>query len=90
MCFEKEVNRSIFQSCLKMLHTHVLLVAPLDADHMAQSGTDQHEGGIVIWESSHHTSVTASLLVELLNDICWCESASSTSIENHSTSVFPQ
>ena len=34
-----------------MLHVHVLFVAPLGAGHMAQSGTDQHEGGVSVRET---------------------------------------
>ena len=37
-----------------MLHIHVLLVTPLGAGHMAQPGTDQHEGGVAVREAAHH------------------------------------
>ena len=37
-------NRDVFQSRLQVLHVHVLLVAPLGAGYMSQSGTDQHQG----------------------------------------------
>ena len=36
-----------------MLHVHVLFVAPLGAGHMAQPGTDQHEGGVAVREAVH-------------------------------------
>ena len=52
-----------------MLHIHVLLVAPLSAGHMAQSGTDQHQRRVTIRESSHHTGAAANLTVESFNYI---------------------
>ena len=36
---------------------------------MAQAGTDQHEGGVTIRETTHHTGAAADLPVEPLNDI---------------------
>lgn len=44
---------------LQMLHVHVFLAAPLGAGHMAESGTDQHEGRIAIGESAHHPGAGA-------------------------------
>lgn len=52
-----------------MLHIHVFLAAPLGTGHMAQPGTDQHEGRVAIWETAHHTGAAADLPVEPLNDI---------------------
>ena len=45
-------NRGVVQSRLQMLHVHVLLVAPLGADHMAKPGADQHQGRIAVWETA--------------------------------------
>ena len=52
-----------------MLHIHVLLVAPLGAGHMAQPGTDQHEGRVAIREAAHHTGAAADLPVQPFNDV---------------------
>ena len=62
-------NRDVFQSRLQVLHIHVLLVAPLCAGHMAEPGADQHEGGVAIRKSTHHTSPAAYLPVQPLNHI---------------------
>ena len=43
--------------------------APLGASHMAQPGTDQHQGRVAVWEAAHHTSAAADLPVQPLNDI---------------------
>ena len=45
-------NRDVFQSRLQVLHVHVLLVAPLGAGYMSQSGTDQHQSGATVQEAS--------------------------------------
>ncbi len=52
-----------------MLHIHVFLVAPLGVDHMAQSGTDQHEGRVSVREGPHHASPAANLPVQPLNHV---------------------
>ena len=52
-----------------MLHVHVLLVAPLSAGYMSQSGTDQHQGRISIRERPHHTGPVADLPVQPFNHI---------------------
>ena len=52
-----------------MLHIHVLLVAPLGSSHMAQPGTDQHEGRVTVREGPHHTGASADLPVQPLNHI---------------------
>ena len=52
-----------------MLHIHILLVAPLGTSHMAQAGTDQHEGRIAVREGSHHTGPAADLPVQPLNHV---------------------
>ena len=36
---------------------------------MAQSGTDQHEGGVAVREASHHVGMAVDLPIEFLNDI---------------------
>ena len=62
-------NGGVLQSRLQVLHVHVLLVAPLGAGHMAQPGADQHEGGVAVLETAHHTGAAADLPVESLNYI---------------------
>ena len=62
-------NGGVLNGSLQVLHVHVLFVAPLGAGHMAQAGTDQHEGGVTIRESTNHTGAAADLPVEPLNDI---------------------
>ena len=52
-----------------MLHIHVLLVAPLRTGHMAQPGTDQHEGGIAVGETAHHTGAAANFSIQPFYDI---------------------
>lgn len=52
-----------------MLHIHVFLVAPLGVSYMPQTGTDQHEGGVTVRESSHHTGAAADLPVQPLETI---------------------
>ena len=52
-----------------MLHIHVLLVAPLGADYMAEPGTDQHQSRIAIREAAHYSGAAADLPVEPFNDI---------------------
>ena len=61
-------NRGVLQGSLEVLHVHVFLVAPLGAGHMAQAGTDQHEGGVAIREGAHHPGPAADLPVEPLNN----------------------
>ena len=36
---------------------------------MAEPGTDQHEGGITVWESAHHAGTAADLSVEALHQV---------------------
>ena len=52
-----------------MLHVHVLLVVPLGASHMAQPGTDQHEGRVIVQEAGYHTGAAVELPVQSFNDI---------------------
>ena len=52
-----------------MLHIHVLLVAPLRTGHMAQPSTDQHEGGIAVWETAYHPGAAADFSVQPFYDI---------------------
>ena len=62
-------NGGILNGSLQVLHFHVFLVTPLGAGHMAQPGTDQHEGGVSVREAAHHTGTTADLPVESFNDV---------------------
>ena len=62
-------NRGVLQGRLQVLHIHVLFVAPLGANHMAQSGTYQHEGRIAIRETAHHSGMVANLPVQSFNNI---------------------
>ena len=63
-------NGGVLQSSLQELHIHVLLAAPLlGAGHMAQPGTDQHEGGAAVREAAHHTGTAEDLTVEPFNDV---------------------
>ena len=52
-----------------MLHIHVLFVAPLGASHMAQPGTNQHQGGIAVRETAYHASAAADLPIQPFNDV---------------------
>ena len=36
---------------------------------MAQPGTDQHEGRVAVWKTTHHTGAATDLPVQPLNDI---------------------
>ena len=62
-------NGGALNGSLQILHSHVLLVAPLGTGHMVQPSTDQHESGITIWETPHSTSAAAYLLVQTFNEI---------------------
>ena len=62
-------NGGILKDGLQVIHIHVLLVAPLGTGHMAQPGTDQHESGVSVRKTTHHTSAATDLPVESLNDI---------------------
>ena len=52
-----------------MLRAHVLFAAPLGTGHMAQPGTDQHQGRVAVREGPHHTGAAADLPVQPLNHI---------------------
>ena len=41
-------NEGVVQSRLQVLHVHVFFTAPLCARHMAEPGTDQHQGGVAV------------------------------------------
>lgn len=56
-------------SSLQVLHVHVLLVSPLGTSHMTQPGTNQHKGRVAVHKTARHTSTTADLAVQSLNDI---------------------
>ena len=62
-------NECVVGGSLQVLHVHVLLVAPLGASHMAQPGTDQHEGGIAVRETANHTSAAANLPIQSFNNV---------------------
>ena len=63
-------NRGVLQGgSLRVLHVHVLFIAPLGAGHMSQAGTDQHESGVAIREGAHHSGSAADLPVEPLNNV---------------------
>ena len=62
-------NGGILKGRLQVLRVHVLFVAPLSAGHMTKPGTDQHEGGVAIRETAHHTGAAADLPVESFHDI---------------------
>ena len=62
-------NGDVLNGSLQVLHIHVLLVAPLGTSHMAQPGTDQHEGRVAIREATYHTGAAADLPVQPFNDI---------------------
>ena len=62
-------NGGILNGSLQMLHVHVLLVAPLGTSHMAQPGTDQHQGRVAVREAANHTGTAADLSVQSLNHI---------------------
>ena len=62
-------NRGILHGSLQVFHIHILFVAPLDSNHIAQSGAYQHEGRIAIRETAHHSGTAANLPVQSLNDI---------------------
>ena len=46
------------------------------AGHMAQPGTDQHEGGVAVREAAHHTGTMADFPVEPLNDVIGTDAGS--------------
>ena len=69
-------NRGILKGRLQVLHVHVLLVAPLGTGHMAQPGTDQHESGIAVRKTTHHTSPATDLPVQPFNDIIGADTSS--------------
>ena len=62
-------NRGILRDSLQALHIHVLFVAPLGFNHMAQPGTYQHKGKIAIKETTHYSGAAANLSVQLLDDV---------------------
>ena len=62
-------NRGVLQGSLQVLHIHVLFVAPLGSNHMAQSGAYQHEGRIAIQKTTHHSGTSANLPVQSLNNV---------------------
>ena len=62
-------NRGVIHDRLQVLRVHVFLAAPLGARHMAESGADQHQGGISIRERSHHAGPAADLTVQPLDHV---------------------
>ena len=57
-------NGDVLNGRLRVLHVHVLFVAPLGTSYMAQSGTDQHEGRVAVRETAYHTGAVADLPVQ--------------------------
>ena len=47
----------------------LILVARLCACHMAQPGTDQHNGRVAFREAAHYADTATDLPVELFNDV---------------------
>ena len=63
-------NRDVVQSRLSVLHTHVLLVAPLGICHVAKPRADQHQGEIPVGERLYHACcATADLVIQLFDYI---------------------
>ena len=62
-------NGGIVQHYLQMLHTHVLLVAPLCAGHVPQSGADQHQCGVPVREAADYPRPASNLPVQPFNDV---------------------
>ena len=62
-------NRDVIHGRLQVLHVHVFLVAPLGARHMAEPGTDQHQGGVAIGECPHHAGAPTDLPVQPLDHV---------------------
>lgn len=62
-------NRGVLKDCLQVLHIHVLLVAPLGTGHIAQPGTNQHEGRVAVRKTTHHTNAAADFPVQSFNGI---------------------
>ena len=54
-------SRPADMSCADGRDTYREIVAPLGAGHMAQSGADQHEGGVAVRETAHHPSAAADV-----------------------------
>ena len=62
-------NEGVVQSRLQVLPIHVFLAAPLGARHVAEPGTDQHQGRVAIGEYPHHTGSAADLTVQPLDHV---------------------
>ena len=62
-------NGGVVQSRLQVLHVHVFFAAPLGARHMAEPGTDQHQGRVAIGECPHHPRPSADLPVQPLDHV---------------------
>ena len=66
---ESASKGGVLKSRLQVLHIPILLVAPLGTGSMAQPGTDQHESGIAVWETTCHTGAAADLPVQPFHDV---------------------
>ena len=62
-------NRGVVHDRLQVLHVHVFFAAPLGARHMAEPGTDQHQGRVAVREGPHHTGAAADLPVQPFNHV---------------------
>lgn len=51
-------NKDILNGSLQMFHIHVLLVATMGTGHMSHTGTDHHEGRVVVREDTKHMGAT--------------------------------
>ena len=59
----------ILKGALQALYVHILFVAPLGTSHMAESGTNQHKGGVAVRETAHHPGTAADLPVQPFNQV---------------------
>ena len=62
-------NRGVVHDRLQVLHIHVFFAAPLGARHMAEPGTNQHQGRVAIGECPHHPRPPADLTVQPLDHV---------------------
>ena len=62
-------DQQVLLDDLEVLHIHVFLAAPLRARHMAESGADQHQGGVPLRECPHHAGSAADLAVQSLDRV---------------------
>ena len=56
-------NRGVVQSCLQMLHIHVIFIALLGTRHVTEPRTDQHQGEVTVGERPHRAGPAADLTI---------------------------